>query len=188
MCRRNKTLINKSGAIQALIWAFYLYTRALTDHGILNSIHNLIIKTTPERYVFFSLDTRPIKIWVFCLIRIDIKQYFWPQKWPFFRDLLLDNLFFRGLLWWPFFGHFSDELILNKGSLGLFNFQKITIFSIVDARYWGLDTRYFSILWKGSRSRVSIDTRYDILRADQDIASLSVQLYNSITQKPDLHK
>ena len=55
MCRRNKTLINKSGAIQALIWAFYLYTRALTDHGILNSIHNLIIKTTPERYVFFFI-------------------------------------------------------------------------------------------------------------------------------------
>ena len=74
--------------------------------------------------IFFAFDTRPITIWVFCLIRIDINQYFWPQKWPFFRDLLLDNLFFKGILWWPLFRHFSDELILNKGSLGLFNFQK----------------------------------------------------------------
>ena len=38
--------------------------------------------------------------------------------------------------------------------------QKITILDIEDSR-----TQYCSILWKGLRSRLSMDTQYDILRA-----------------------
>ena len=42
--------------------------------------------------------------------------------------------------------------------------NKKSQFSIDDTRYWRFYTRYSSILWKVSRSRVSIDIWYDILK------------------------
>ena len=49
--------------------------------------------------------------------------------------------------------------------------NKSQFFSIGDTRYWTFDTRYSSILWKVSRSRVLIDTRYDILKPGPDMIS-----------------
>ena len=46
-------------------------------------------------------------------------------------------------------------------------------FSIDDTRYRGFDTPYFLILWKGSRSRLSMDTQYDILKAGWQSSTLS---------------
>ena len=62
--------------------------------------------TTLEWYVFFHSIRYWYDIWVFYLIRYDIDTIFWPQKWPLFRDILLNNLFFRGIFWRPFLGIF----------------------------------------------------------------------------------
>ena len=46
--------------------------------------------------------------------------------------------------------------------------KKSQFFSNNDTQYWGFNTRYCLIPWKGSRSRPSIDTRFDILKAVPD--------------------
>ena len=78
-----------------------------------------------------------------------------------------------------FFRHFFDELFLNKGGResGALKLPKMCVFGLKIRLFQRkktkksqflvstiLDIRYFSTLQKGSRSRVSIDTRYDILR------------------------
>ena len=85
-----------------------------------------------------------------------------------------------------FFRHFFDGLLLNKGGResGALKLPKICVFGLKiqlfqqkrqknpqffivdDTRYQGFDTRYCSLLWKDSRSRHSINTQYDILKAD----------------------
>ena len=96
---------------------------------------------------------------------------------------LLNNVKKTALFW-------KGGIPKGEGSLGLLNFQKcvflalkydfsakktikIQIFSIDDTRYWGFDTPYFLILWEGLRSRLSMYTQYDILKAGWQSSTLS---------------
>ena len=65
---------NSSNGNCAGIWIYFCHSLTSDRHWAIS---------------FFSMRTGSVEILVFSLIPIKI----WPQKWPFFRDLFLGNLF-----------------------------------------------------------------------------------------------